>query len=551
MKEYRFFPATAIRASDDGKRISGYAAVFDQKSDDLGGFREIVRPGAFKRCLDSGPDVRCLFNHDSNIVLGRTKSGTLRLSTDSNGLSFNCDVPNTQAGRDIRESIRRGDIDQCSFGFVVNKDNWREAGADGNSQSIRELVDVELFDVSPVTYAAYPQTSVSARLLWPEGEPPEVRTHRRADTKPARRSTPSAASPVSRSSTPVSVAEQQEILDSVNRRLGVPVSKSNSLEVRTMRQSMTPAAKAELRRYLATGRHEQRDMNTGGAASAFNPEEFNEYVYETMKATDAVFEACTHIESDTGGPLDLFALDDTSSASSILGEAVADSEQDPGLGRIQLAEAPTWDTGVVRVTWALLRDSGADIESMLAKAFAVRHSRGLGASLVTTLLAASELGATASGSAANTGGTENGSTSIGTADLVALRSSVDPAYRAAGAWWLMNDSTLAFLDGLLDKQGRPVLPQTYVNGRRMIMNFPVGICPSLANIGPGAIPILFGATGYFVLRTVKSEGQLLRLQERYIEYLETGFKSFLRANAALLCASGASSPVKYLANAAS
>jgi HK97 family phage prohead protease len=180
-REVRVLKGAEIRASEDGKLITGYGAVYGQMSDDLGGFREVILPGAFTRCLGESPDVRCLFNHDSNLILGRTKAGTLRLGEDPHGLSYECDAPETQAGKDVLTSIRRRDIDQCSFAFSVNKQTWREEkGADGSSEVIRELADVDLYDVSPVTYAAYPQTSVSARSLWPDGEPEEIREHLRA-----------------------------------------------------------------------------------------------------------------------------------------------------------------------------------------------------------------------------------------------------------------------------------------------------------------------------------------------------------------------------------
>ncbi len=178
-REVRVFNGAEIRASEDGKLITGYAAVYNKLSEDLGGFREVILPGAFSRCLGASPDVRCLFNHDANLILGRTKSGTLRLGEDPQGLSYDCDAPDTQAGRDVLTSIRRKDVDQCSFAFSVNKENWREEkAADGTFEVTRELADVDLYDVSPVTYAAYPQTTVSARSLWPDGEPEEVRAHR-------------------------------------------------------------------------------------------------------------------------------------------------------------------------------------------------------------------------------------------------------------------------------------------------------------------------------------------------------------------------------------
>jgi len=178
-REFRMIANAEMRAQSDGKGIAGYAAVFNVLSEYLGWFREKIRPGAFSRCLQGDPDVRCLFNHDSSIVLGRTKSETLRLVEDGKGLLFNCDLPETQAARDLRELIQRGDVDQCSFGFIVNEQVWSEKKLEnGDVETTRELLDVELFDVSPVTFPAYPQTSVEARDLWPDGEPEEVQVRR-------------------------------------------------------------------------------------------------------------------------------------------------------------------------------------------------------------------------------------------------------------------------------------------------------------------------------------------------------------------------------------
>lgn len=183
-REYRQIKTSQLRARQDGKGIEGYAAVFNKVSEDLGWFRETVKPGAFQRCLGTNPDVRCLFNHEASAVLGRTTSGTLRLTEDRTGLHFDCDMPDTQMARDLRTSIERGDIDQCSFGFIVQEQNWLESkDKEGKIQTTRELVDVDLFDVSVVTYPAYPQTSVSIRALWPDGEPEEVLEHREKKTK--------------------------------------------------------------------------------------------------------------------------------------------------------------------------------------------------------------------------------------------------------------------------------------------------------------------------------------------------------------------------------
>ncbi len=145
---------------NQARHLVGYAAVFNELSEDLGGFQEKITPGAFTNTIQDA-DVRALFNHDPNIVLGRTKSGTLALSEDEKGLRIDVTLPDTQAANDLVISVERGDIDQMSFGFRVVQDQWLQEG----DQTTRILIEVELFDISPVTFPAYPQTSVQARDL--------------------------------------------------------------------------------------------------------------------------------------------------------------------------------------------------------------------------------------------------------------------------------------------------------------------------------------------------------------------------------------------------
>lgn len=153
-----------VRESDGAASISGYAAVFDQETVIGDWYREVVRPGAFKKTLSEGADVRALWNHDTNYVLGRTKANTLELSEDKKGLKTKITPPDTQWSRDLLESIRRGDVSQMSFGFRVIQDNWvRPRKADDEKLELRELLEVELFDVSPVTFPAYEGTSISVR----------------------------------------------------------------------------------------------------------------------------------------------------------------------------------------------------------------------------------------------------------------------------------------------------------------------------------------------------------------------------------------------------
>lgn len=142
--------------------IEGYAAVFDSSSEDLGGFTEVISPEAFNDAIDN--DVRALFNHDPNFVLGRSSAGTLTLSVDEKGLKYTINAPNTQTIRDlVLEPLRRGDIKESSFGFVVDNDTWDE---DGEGRIVRTITKVKrLLDVSPVTYPAYEATSSAKRSL--------------------------------------------------------------------------------------------------------------------------------------------------------------------------------------------------------------------------------------------------------------------------------------------------------------------------------------------------------------------------------------------------
>ncbi len=156
------FEDTELRVSGGtAPVITGYAAKFGKWSEDLGGFREKIRVGAFDAVLED--DVRALKNHDANLLLGRTMSGTLRLTANTVGLRFEVDPPDTNVGRDTVEEIRRKDITGCSFGFIVETDKWAYLEDDTVERTIIKFK--RLFDVGPVTYPAYPDTSVAARSL--------------------------------------------------------------------------------------------------------------------------------------------------------------------------------------------------------------------------------------------------------------------------------------------------------------------------------------------------------------------------------------------------
>lgn len=161
--------------SGAGPKVHGYAAVFNRRSQDLGGFVEVIMPGAFDGVLMD--DVRALFNHDSNLILARSKAGrgTLGLGVDATGLwyEFEPDSGQTYASNLVR-ALKRGDVDQSSFAFAVARDGqaWTDiTGPGGKAMRLRTITRfARLFDVSPVTYPAYPDTSASQRIGIYSGE---------------------------------------------------------------------------------------------------------------------------------------------------------------------------------------------------------------------------------------------------------------------------------------------------------------------------------------------------------------------------------------------
>jgi len=157
--ERRTAGAPEVREVNGVTQVSGYAAVFGVWSEDLGGFVETIQPGFFADVM--GDDVRALWQHDPSYVLGRTTNGTLELWEDETGLGYRIAPPDTQWARDAVTSIRRGDVNQTSFGFQVRDERWQPQ-VDGPAR--RTLVKARrLYDVSPVTYPAYPQTTAQVR----------------------------------------------------------------------------------------------------------------------------------------------------------------------------------------------------------------------------------------------------------------------------------------------------------------------------------------------------------------------------------------------------
>lgn len=150
------------RAGETGeRRLSGYAALYGVEATIGGFFREVIEPGAFRAALARKDDVRALFNHDPNLILGRTAAGTVTLSEDERGLRYDIDLPDTQFGRDLWTLVGRGDVSQSSFAFSVDTEDWPTVRS--GELPLRVVRDLTLYDVSAVTYPAYSETTVAAR----------------------------------------------------------------------------------------------------------------------------------------------------------------------------------------------------------------------------------------------------------------------------------------------------------------------------------------------------------------------------------------------------
>lgn len=154
MKNLEIRSLNSVEKTDDNI-IEGYALKFNTDSRDLGGFIETISPSALDNVDLS--DVRCLVDHDSGKLLGRTSSGTLTLNVDETGLHFRCALPNTTLGNDTLEMIKRGDISQCSFGFTVENDSWSKT-----DNLMKRSIDKigKLLEISLVPVPAYVDTDV-------------------------------------------------------------------------------------------------------------------------------------------------------------------------------------------------------------------------------------------------------------------------------------------------------------------------------------------------------------------------------------------------------
>jgi HK97 family phage major capsid protein len=311
---------------------------------------------------------------------------------------------------------------------------------------------------------------------------------------------------------------------------------------------------------------ERRDMSdTGGGAypasanGFFTPALFDQQVWQMMRQTDRLFDpdVVSFVTTDKGGPLSVPMLDDTTSAASVLAQNQQTVQQEPPvLGQLSFGVTPTFQSGLWKVSRSLVEDNAVDIPGLFAATSATRFRRGIGTSLVTTLLNAATLGAVANGTS-DTDGVGDGR-GAGFGDLHALLQSVDTAYIVSPKCrWLMNFNTYTSLLKIKDRNSRPVIREQYnADGEPMLLGLPVAICPSMPSMSAttsspqqSVAPIILGDLGRLMVRVVGAM-RIAVLDERWAEFFQIGFESFVRADAGLMVTAGSDSPIKYLQTAA-
>lgn len=187
--EVRAYDAKLELRKEEGNKdfIVGHAAVFNKRSLLLFGyFFEYIARNSFTKSIEED-DIRALFNHEPNLVLGRNRSGTLLLEEDDVGLRMKIRLPDTTLGKDLRVSVDRGDITQASFGFDTIEDEWDK---DSDGVWVRTLRKARLWDVSPVTFPAFTDTDVALRSFCESKhmvqKPPEAVTEKSLTIEEAR-----------------------------------------------------------------------------------------------------------------------------------------------------------------------------------------------------------------------------------------------------------------------------------------------------------------------------------------------------------------------------
>ena len=362
-----------------------------------------------------------------------------------------------------------------------------------------------------------------------------------------------------------------ELSDEMSQRNRPPMSQIASpacyqerAEHRSLRQGLrfempkgadTEEYRDNFRHFLKTG--EKRSLSLSTATdnptnSVLVAQDFARQIENALLATGPMLRIAKVYPTTTGAPLPWPTANDTGNVAAIVGEGQQVSEDDPTLSSV-IFGAYKYSTGLVKVSLELLEDSNFDLSQWLAEQFGRRLSRALNAHFTTGtgtgqpkgIVTAATAGRTAVGSAGNTGGSEDGTNTIGTDDLLALIHSVDPTYRQ-GSVFQANDDTLRYIFSLKDKYGRPLFQQTDAGQPQNIFGYPAYTNPNMDTLATGKKTVVFGQHLKYCIRQVK-DLSILQLRERFADFGQVGFIGFARFDGNLIDAG--THPVKYLVQA--
>ncbi|MDP9159231.1 MAG: phage major capsid protein [Acidobacteriota bacterium] len=351
----------------------------------------------------------------------------------------------------------------------------------------------------------------------------------------------------------------QESVNEIERKHGLPESRLNPTRLNAERRGKAEAWKL----FIDNEGFQKRAATQGEGAilsrigtysglGSFVPTEFLTEVFTDAAAHDALLDedSVTVLETTNGRPIAVPTYGDIAAVASVLAEN-ADSTS----SEVNLTSPGHSDVGVYSYRspmWRISAESFQDIETVdgamglfksftadriargVAKHLTVGNGTGQPLGLVPSLIVGGVTPIIASGSAANTGGSETGTNTIGSADLAKLYASVNPAYRNnEKTAWFMNDSTRGYLAAVVTKQGVPLI--NWYGGDAFILGKPVKICPSMDNLGNGTNPIVFGDGAYWMTRIVMDDATYVQAyRERYAELGQVGLRMFVRAGGALL-----------------
>jgi HK97 family phage major capsid protein len=319
----------------------------------------------------------------------------------------------------------------------------------------------------------------------------------------------------------------------LEKRMGVPTKRDRNREFETFLRFGEQAFPDEVR---------AQSVGTDSAGGYLVAQEFSDRLWSTLKATDALFDddVVTIYPTETGAALVIPLIDDTASVATIIAEnaPVTVANLAP-FSQIILAKAPKWVTPLVQVSVELAQDSAFPFDQVVADAFVVQLRRGIGPTLVSSLISGAAVGVTA------------GAAAITADNIFDLFASVNSAYlESTKVGWLMNRATFTAIQKLPTADAHKVFPPAFDDkGRPLLLGLSVNISPSVPGIGTGNKSVLFGDLGTFIVRIVADSFRVKRLEERYMELLMLGFLGYARVNSVLARATGADSPVKFLQHA--